>query len=207
MLTGKEYHDVETRPTFPNAVNLHQKLSLLSVREKREYVNVKIHFSEVEAPKPTATTIRELKQSPLLIEKLLTEARIPEIVKHIDGQTIIYTEYVTDIIEKLVEAVKNAGYSYTLFTGAMKDLQAFKDGKAQVLIASRPVSVGVDELQYDCNRLIFNTLPWTHAQYEQLIGRLDRIGQDKDVDVFVIKASIGGRDNIPTNEGRAAKMD
>jgi hypothetical protein len=74
----------------------------------------------------------------------------------------------------------------------MKDLQRFKDGKAQVLIASRPVSVGVDELQYGCNRLILNTQPWTHAQYEQLIGRLDRIGQDKDVDVFVIKASIGG---------------
>jgi hypothetical protein len=106
MLTGKEYHDVETRPTIPNAVNLHQKLSLLSVREKREYVNVKIHFSEVEAPKPTATTIRELKQSPLSIEKLLTEVRIPEIVKHIDGQTIIYTEYVTDIIDKLIRLSK-----------------------------------------------------------------------------------------------------
>ena len=114
-----------------------------------------------------------------MIEKFLTEARIPEIIKNIDGQTIIYTEYITDIIEKLIVAVKQAGYSYSLFTGEMKALHRFKDGKAQVLIASRPVAVGVDELQYDCNRLIFNTLPWTHAQYEQLIGRLDRIGQDK----------------------------
>lgn len=192
ILTGKVYHDVKTRPTISNAVNLHQKLSLLSVREKREYANVCIHFSEVNALKPSTTTIKELKKSPLLIEKVLTEVRIPDIVEHISGQTIIYTEYVTEIIEKLIEAIKNAGYSYALFTGEMKDLQRFKNGKAQVLIASRPISVGVDELQYECNRLIFNTLPYTHAQYEQLIGRLDRIGQDKDVDVFVIKASIGG---------------
>jgi len=74
----------------------------------------------------------------------------------------------------------------------MKDLQRFKDKKVQVLIASRPISVGVDELQFDCNRLIINTLPWTHAQYEQLTGRLDRIGQTNEVDIFIIKASIGG---------------
>ena len=39
----------------------------------------------------------------------------------------------------------------------------------------------------------FSTLyPCTNALYEQIIGRVDRIGQDKDVDVFVILASIGG---------------
>jgi hypothetical protein len=58
ILTGKVYYDVETRPTIPNAVNLHQKLSLLSVREKREYANVSIHFSEVEAPKPTTIQLK-----------------------------------------------------------------------------------------------------------------------------------------------------
>jgi Hypothetical methyltransferase len=61
------------------------------------------------------------------------------------------------------------------------------------LIASRPISVGVDRLQYICNRLIINTLPWTNSQYQQLVGRLVRMGQArKVVDVYIIKASIGG---------------
>ena len=89
-------------------------------------------------------------------------------------------------------AVNSVGYSYTLYTGKMKDLKPFIEGKVQVLIASCPVSVGVDELLCCCNRIIFNTLPCTNALYEQIIGRVDRIGQDKDVDVFVILASIGG---------------
>lgn len=49
--------------------------------------------------------------------------------------------------------------------------------------------VGVDQLQY--NRLICNALPYTNALYEQTVGRLDRHGQDNDVDVFVILASVG----------------
>jgi Hypothetical methyltransferase len=35
-------------------------------------------------------------------------------------------------------------------------------------------------------------MPYTNALYEQTIGRIDRFGQDKTVDVFVLLASIGG---------------
>ena len=53
-----------------------------------------------------------LKANPLAIEKILTDARIPEIVKLIDGQCIIYTEYVEDIVKKISEAVENAGFTF-----------------------------------------------------------------------------------------------
>jgi hypothetical protein len=128
------------------------------------------------------------------IEKFLTDARIPEIVRLIDGQTIIYTEYVEDIVQNLSKAVDNAGYSYAFYTGYDRSgLTRFLNKKVQVLIASRPLSVGVDGLQHICNRLIINTLPWTNAQYQQLIGRLVRKGQIRDVvNVYLVKASIGG---------------
>ena len=32
------------------------------------------------------------------------------------GQTIIYSEYVTDVIDKLSRAVSEKGYSYALYT-------------------------------------------------------------------------------------------
>jgi helicase-like protein len=72
-------------------------------------------------------------------------------------------------------------------------LKLFLDKKVQVLIASRPISTGVDGLQHICNNLIINTLPWTNAQYQQLVGRLVRKGSKIDfVNVYIIKANING---------------
>lgn len=124
----------------------------------------------------------------------MTDARIPQIIKLIEGQTIIYTEYVTDVIRKLSDAVRDAGYSYALYTGSDRTgLRRFLHKEVQVLIASRPISVGVDGLQHICNRLIINTLPGTNAQYQQLLGRLVRKGQIRDVvHVYIVKASLSG---------------
>jgi len=195
LISGKVYDDVAVRPTIPNAVTLYEKLSTISIRELPRYsVDIDTHTIGVTAHKPTDISVRHLKSNPLAIEKFLTDARIPEIIKLIDGQTIIYTEYVEDIIQKLSLAVEHAGYCHALYTGFDRSgLTRFLNKKVQVLIASRPLSVGVDGLQHICNRLIINTLPWTNAQYQQLIGRLVRKGQIRDVvHVYLVKATIGG---------------
>ena len=66
----------------------------------------------------------------------------------------------------------------------------FQEKKVQVLIASRPLSIGIDGLQNVCNRLIINSLPWTNARYQQLIGRLIRTGQNYKVNVIIVLASL-----------------
>ena len=195
LITGKIYDDVAIRPTIPNAVTLYEKLSTISIRELPQYnIDIRLKDIEVNAEKPQNISIKYLKSNPLAIEQFLTDARIPEIVKLIDGQTIIYTEYVTNVIEKLSKAVENAGYSYALYTGSdHSGIKRFLDRKVKVLIASRPISVGVDGLQHICNRLIINTLPWTNAQYQQLLGRIVRKGQIRDVvHVYIVKADISG---------------
>ena len=119
LLTGKVYDDVATRPTVPNAVTLFEKLSTISIRELPKYfVDVKTTTIDVVAHRPKEISISHLKSNPLAIEKLLMDARIPEIVKQISGQTIIYTEYVEDIIQNISNAVEQAGYTYALFTGS-----------------------------------------------------------------------------------------
>jgi superfamily II DNA or RNA helicase len=196
MITGKLYADIATTPTIPNAVTLYEKLSTISIRELPQYetdVDDRTMI-EVQVERPRHLNISQLKSNPLAIEQLLTNAGIPEIAKHIEGQTINYTEYVINVIEKLALAVKSAGFSYAFYTGAdHSGLKRFLNTKVQVLVASRPISVGVDGIQKICNRLIINTLPWTNAQYQQLLGRLIRKGQIQDVvHVYIIKASIGG---------------
>ena len=195
LMTGKIYDDLSTRPTIPNAVSLYEKLSKISIRQIPNYdISVEKEFVTVKAPIPSKDKITSMSRNPLSVEQILTEYRIPEIINRISGQTIIYTEYVTDIVEKIAYAVRNEGYSYGFYIGENDTgLEPFKKKQIQVLIASRPISTGIDGLQSVCNRLIFNTLPWTHALYQQLIGRIVRTGQGKNV-VYLhhVLGEIGG---------------
>jgi superfamily II DNA or RNA helicase len=196
VVTGKRYNDVSVNPTIPNANVLYEKLQLMSVREMPNYhVNVDLvngSSSEVEAY--TDDNIVHLVRLPLKLEQVLTEARIPEIIERIkysNKKTIIYTEYVTGILSLLKEEVRKAGYEHAEYTGLYKELEMFIHGKAQVLIASKPIAVGVDGLQRVCDNLIINMLPWTNAEYQQLVGRLVRIGQSSEkVNVHIIKARL-----------------
>ena len=202
LMSGKIYDDISTKATVPNAVTLYEKITTNSIRQKPNYkIARQDHFVEVEAERPTGTSLGELNSRPLAIEQVLTDARIPEIVKRINGPTIIYTEYVGSsipkkptILQKISSAVDEAGYSYGFYTGEDDTgLERFLGKKIQVLIASRPISTGVDGLQSVCTNLIFNTLPWTHALYQQILGRIVRTGQAKNrVDIHHIKASVGG---------------
>src|SRR5215212_6534765 len=119
LITAKIYEDVATTPTIPNAVTLYEKLSTISIRELPQY-NIDLHTEhiDVQTEKPKAVSIKELKSNPLAIEQFLTDARIPKIIRLIEDQTIIYTEYVTDVIEKLSKAVEGTRYSYALYTGS-----------------------------------------------------------------------------------------
>ena len=49
-----------------------------------------------------------------------------------------------------------------------KTLELFGNGEAKVLIGSKAIGTGVDGLQRCCSTLIFNTLPDTYAEYQQV---------------------------------------
>ena len=205
LVTGLTLDDktLKVNPNVGNAVALHEKFANISVREKPDYqIHEDIHFIDIDAEWPSGRQSRELIANPLMAEEILTQIRIPKILELIDGPTIIYTEYVGSspdsrsdrIIDMLETAVKGAGHSVAIYTGedhSGKDL--FINGQRDVLIASRPIAVGVNGLQWRTNRLIINTLPWTNANYQQLLGRLIRYGQKKEkVDVYILRVSLDG---------------
>jgi hypothetical protein len=205
LVSGGGYDDtnLKVKPNIGNAVALHEKFANISVRELPNYnIHENRVFVDVDGEWPSGHESRELIANPLMAEEILTLIRLPKILELIDGPTIIYTEYVGSsddnrsrkIIDILKDAVEDAGHSVAIYTGedhTGKDL--FIDGRRDVLIASRPIAVGVNGLQKRTNRLIINTLPWTNAGYQQLIGRLIRYGQKKEkVDVFIIRASLNG---------------
>lgn len=61
----------------------------------------------------------------------------------------------------------------------MKDL--FR-GKIQVLIATEAGGEGIN-LQF-CNHMINYDLPWNPMRLEQRIGRIHRLGQERDVHIY-----------------------
>ncbi|WP_442506381.1 zinc-ribbon domain-containing protein [Novipirellula sp. SH528] len=200
MITGFEHDDLPTKASVPNCMRLHQQLATLGTRWRPDYESsLKIETPELDCS-GALDEIHSLgtNPSPLQIEKILTQVRIPEILEAIKrpGRSLVYTHYVDEIDKLLYEAITNAGFRCGFYTGESKEgLVPFKDGTLDVLIGSSSIGTGVDGLQHVCDRLIINSLPWTNAEYEQLIGRIWRQGQASatvEVIVPVTYANIGG---------------
>jgi len=79
-----------------------------------------------------------------------------------------------------------------LYTGGDKSgLDPFLNGQADILIGTRPVGTGLDGLQRVCNRLIMLCLPWTSAEYEQIVGRIRRQGSAfEEVEIIVPQVTL-----------------
>ncbi len=197
LITGHRHDDLETRATVQNCMRLYQRLVTLGTRWKPDYkIQLDVHKEEIDC-ESSLDDIREVGRGTVLqLEQVLTRLRTPTILAHLspNEKTLIYTHYVDGIAGPLREAVKNAGFRVGLLTGDTDDshLDEFlnPDGNIDVLIASSRVGTGVNGLQHVCNKLIINSLPWTNAEYEQLVGRLYRQGSRFDKVSVVIPVTF-----------------
>ncbi len=190
LVTGFHHDELKTKPSVDNCISLYQKFVSHGIRWLPEYnYQLNVHDDILIDCTELVPEIKKQSQlgSMVDLEIILTKAKIPFILANLKAKTIVYTHYVKDILLSLQSAIELQGWKVAIFTGENKSgLEAFIDGDADVLIASSCVGTGVDKLQFVCNRLIVNSLPWTHAEFEQLKGRIYRQGQIHDhVDVFV----------------------
>ncbi|MGA9381727.1 MAG: zinc-ribbon domain-containing protein [Phormidium sp.] len=189
MVTGVAHNELDIRPTIPNCMKLHQRLVTLGIRWMPEY---NLEYEQIEIPVDCGDYIEEIRAlgkngTPLELEKILTQARLPVIRQQIQPKTLIYTHYIQGIDSLLKNALEADGWQVGLYTGDDKSgLPGFLKGEIDVLIGSSAIGTGVDGLQHVCNQLIINVLPWTHAEFEQLKGRIYRQGQVSDQVKMVI---------------------
>ncbi len=193
MITGHRHDDLDVVPTVQNCMRLYQRLVTLGTRWKPEYkIQLDVRRIEIDCA-PALDQIRAIGHGTVLqLEQVLTELRLPTILEHIKPgeKVLIYTHYVEGIVATLRDDLVKAGLRVGMLTGDTDgtDLASFldKDGTVDVLIASSRVGTGVNGLQYVCQKLIINALPWTNSEYEQLVGRLFRQGSRFDkVDVII----------------------
>ena len=200
MITGLTHDELNTKATVANCLRLYQRLVTLGTRWKPNYEpqlvkqTINVDCSEY------LDDIRELgkNHSPLDLEKILTQARLPTIVEHCarGNKMLVYTHYVEEIDKTLYKAITANGFKVGFCTGTDKSgLDGFLHGDVDVLIGSSAIGTGVDGLQHVCSKLIINVLPWTNAEYEQLVGRLYRQGQQAhtvDVVIPTTYATVNG---------------
>ena len=122
----------------------------------------------------------DVKVEPLLeiIDDLFAEDR--------QRKVIIFTEFVATQ-NYLVNLLKDRGYSTSILNGSMSIeernavLQEFKT-QTNILVSTDAGGEGLN-LQFS-NCIINYDLPWNPMKIEQRIGRVDRIGQQRDVIVY-----------------------
>ena len=189
LVTGRSHSELETRATVSNCMRLYQQLVRLGTRWKPDYApHLDEHMVDVDCT-DWLEEIRDLPRgaSPLPLEQILTQARLPVILDHIKPGTLIYTYYIDGIGTTLRDALEAKGWRVGFYIGDDKSgFQRFLDREIDVLIATAAIGTGVDGLQHVCDQLIINVLPWTRAEYDQLVGRVYRQGQESKVVTVVV---------------------
>lgn len=124
-----------------------------------------------------------------LIKRIETHskaAKTIELIQQINDKVIIFTEY-RATQNYLQKYLSEHGVTCVPFRGGFK--RSKKDwmtdlfqNRAQVLIATEAGGEGIN-LQF-CNQIINYDMPWNPMRVEQRIGRVHRLGQQRDVHIY-----------------------
>lgn len=213
IVEGPDSKRFPTAPTIRNAAAAHHRIAAAGIRFRPELatgmtrvdtaVDITAALPAVKARLDAMSKKSKTgKPGPAMFERALLPEKLPAIVaavKKSDGPTVVYTEYVAGMVEPIHTALTNTGLRVGRFTGQEtaaeheKTLKQFKKGDLDVIIGSRPIATGVDGLQNLSSNLVVASMPWTASQDDQLVGRLNRHGQKRDVIVTYVltEAKIG----------------
>lgn len=121
------------------------------------------------------------------IKKVRKITATVEILKKFRGKYLIFTEYL-HTMEVLKTELEKEGFKVGKFYGGLsgvtarrKAIEEFRENQ-DILICTQAGGEGLN-LQF-CHRLINYDLPWNPMKVEQRIGRVHRLGQKNEVNIF-----------------------
>lgn len=193
----RDFSGIPIGASIANAVGVHRHLREHGIRYVPQYEQQLVKRTAVIDGHAWLPRLEHLRPKDLLLmEQTLLEAKLPHLNEWVRRGTLIYTQYVEDIVEPVKQAVERLGLRIAVFTGRERISlegfrKAFEEKRVDVLIGSAPIGTGVDGLQFLLDRLVFLTLPWSHAEYEQIVGRLWRQGSKfHQVEVIIPQVTL-----------------
>ncbi len=117
-----------------------------------------------------------------VLENLLIELK--------EQKIIIWTSFKQEV-QDIKELLNKMNLSFAEYHGSKKNLEAFVDGEAQILIANQQsASYGTDGLQKVCSSAIYYSFSYSYEQMKQSRDRLDRIGQKHGISFYYLVSGI-----------------
>ena len=214
IVTGKKAVGFGTKPTKANALAAHRVTTGISVRLTPSYLaNVERKERKVVLEDATMRAVAseyarltgdgsKRVNDPSVIERALLPAKLPALVDQVKqnvGPTLVYSHYKEGMVDPVIKHLKDNGITAERLTGDESPkqreavLKRFQRGETRVVVGTQAISTGVDGLQEVCHNLVNISPPWTAADEEQLVGRLNRTGQSNKVKVvnIVTEADLG----------------
>ena len=183
LVTGKEFNEIGNRNTIENIHLAYKNLLLYGFRYVPDYgINVVNTEVNIDGEHLRGELITLKNGDVNAIEGTFVNDKMNAIKNDLTPGTIIYTTFIDKIVPKIEKKLKEFGVRYNRYTGNETAderkyiLKSFAANDFDVLVASSPITTGVNGLQECCNKIIFISLPWTNAEYTQLIGRINRQG-------------------------------
>lgn len=204
LITGTSFAEIikDNKCTINNIHNAYKYLMLYGFRYVPDY-NITCKEEKVKIISDSlAEQLVNFKNSDVNdIEGLFIHCKYNNIKQYITNRTIIYTQFIKKLIPNIKKELKNDGITFREYTGENssderdKIITDFGEHKFDVILASSPITTGVDGLQKYCDNIIILSLPWTNAEYTQLIGRVNRQGSNfKQVNIIIPQVFIELKD-------------
>lgn len=187
LITAKEHPEIGEVTSINNCYQANKWLSIIGFRFIPNYgINVnektiEINGDELAEDIVNAKTFIDIES--ILIDKKLANEQV---IKELTPGTIVYCQYKKEIISKVIKKLDELNISYVKYTGEEDNntrecnKKKFIKKEADILLATSPVSTGVNGLQEVSNKIIVISYPWTGAEWEQLVGRINRQGSNFD---------------------------
>jgi len=208
IASGGQLPKLRHRPTVSNALSVYYQLLKNGLRYRPEY-GQDLDVRPVTVTRNDLVDFMKQGRTDILgLEQKLLLPKLQAVEAFLEPGTILYLEYVQGMASAARQFVESKGLSVAEYTGeaSAADRESmegkFISGEVDVLIGSRAISIGVDGLQKRCDRMIFLSLPWTHAAFEQTVGRVYRQGSNAAHVEIVIPQII-----IEDYEGRSMSWD
>jgi SNF2 family DNA or RNA helicase len=167
------------------------------------------HLARQLAMKVTTGTFHERGEASRELDMLVRQntgvAKAKEVAAYVrilleEGEPVILAAWHRAVYEIFLEELHD--FNPVMYTGSEsgnqkeKSKQAFINGETNLFILSLRSGVGMDGLQKRCNTIVIAELDWTPSIHHQLIGRIDRDGQGKQVTAIYLVCDEGSDPDI-----------